>query len=100
MKKLIKNSKKGVAIELSIVALVVVFAISSLLVSISVMANSVGNRAINDFKEKTELSNQANSNSFNDDGIYDFITADGTLKLTVEVKNGKITKWTYSQKEN
>jgi hypothetical protein len=54
-----KNRKKGVAIEISIIALVVVFAISTLLVSISIMANAIGKNALSDQKEKTQLAQVA-----------------------------------------
>ena len=54
-----KNRKKGVAIEISIIALVVVFAISTLLVSISVMANAIGKNALSDQQEKTQLAQLA-----------------------------------------
>ena len=54
-----KNRKKGVAIEISIIALVVVFAISTLLVSISIMANAIGKNALSDQQEKTQLAQVA-----------------------------------------
>lgn len=108
----IKNRKKGVAIEISIIALVVVFAISTLLVSISIMANAIVKNALSDQEEKTQLAEFAMSCNLtqidaveekddytitpNDNTYKIKKTNDGTFTLTVEVDaNGKITSWKF-----
>ena len=94
-----KNRKKGVAIEISIIALVVVFAISTLLVSISVMANAIGKNALSDQQEKTQLAEFAISyikTTTDTNYTKDFESENGTFTLTVKVENGKIISWTYT----
>ena len=106
-----KNRKKGVAIEISIIALVVVFAISTLLVSISVMANAIGKNALSDQQEKTQLAEFAIScnltqiDAVEEKGDYTITpngntytikkTTNGTFTLTVTVESGKITSWKF-----
>ena len=98
MKKLIKNRKKGVAIEISIIALVVVFAISTLLVSISIMANAIGKNALSDQQEKTQLAQDVMRDIKNNQQNADntIIKVGNTFTLTVTVKDGKIASWVYT----
>ena len=72
MKNKIFNPKKGVAIELAVVALVIVFSLSALIVSLAVMSNSVGKKSLNSLSEKTQLAQIAKSylDNQNDDGVY------------------------------
>ena len=94
----IKNRKKGVAIEISIIALIVVFAISTLLVSISIMANAIGKNALSDQEEKTQLAQDVMSDIKNNQQNADntIIKVGNTFSLTVSVKDGKIISWVYT----
>ena len=108
MKKLIKNRKKGVAIEISIIALVVVFAISTLLVSISIMANAIGKNALSDQQEKTQLAQVAMSyiktsaldtdyTIETDNNIKILTKQNGNIKLKFSFTETKtITFWAYT----
>ncbi len=95
MKNKIFNPKKGVAIELAVVALVIVFSLSALIVSLAVMSNSVGKKSLNSLSEKTQLAQIAKS-YLDDNNTYTFDTTNtidnNDLTYTVTVSKYENTE--------
>ena len=101
-----KNSrKKGAAIELAIIAMVIIFGLSALLLNITMISNNVKQNALDDLTEKATLAQIVYTENAEDipegysvqsDGDKIFVYHDEELKLTVTIADGKITDWQYS----
>ena len=95
MKTKKSDSKKGIAIELAIIALVVVFSLTTLIVSISLLQKSTSDRALTTLTERVSLDKQA-IDKINNTEETDFTITENGKKLSVKIENGKITQWKYS----
>ena len=93
MKKIIKNPKKGAAIELALVTMVVVFSLTTLLLGITLISKTTATNTLNEFEEKTQLAQDAK----NDNYVKGEYFGD-KYKLTVKTDGGKIVEWTYTLK--
>ena len=93
MKKIIKNPKKGAAIELALVTMVVVFSLTTLLLGITLISKTTATNTLNEFEEKTQLAQDAKNDNY-EQGEY----FGDKYKLTVKIDGGKIVEWTYTLK--
>ena len=99
----IKNPKKGVAIELAIVAIIIVFSLSALLVSLAVVSNSVGKKSLDSLTEKTMLSQIAktyldNGNAYTFDTTNTIDSNDLTYTVTVsKYENTEQPQFVFAQ---
>ena len=99
MKKIIKNPKKGAAIELALVTMVVVFSLTSLLLGITLISKTTATNTLNEFEEKTKLAQDAKNDIKNNKDTYEQGEYFGNkYKLTVKIDGGKIVEWTYTLK--
>ncbi len=98
MKKIIKNPKKGAAIELAIVTMVVVFSLTTLLLGITLISKTTATNALSKFEEKIQLAQDAKNDIANNTDYTQGEYVGNKYKLTVEVENDTITKWTYTLK--
>lgn len=95
--------KKGIAIELALLALVFIFGLSTLLTGIIIASKNTKQRALNDLTEKTTLMQIVQSDDYLPVG-YVKQTENNTIKvyknenllLTVTLENGVIVNWVYS----
>lgn len=110
MKKIIKNPKKGAAIELALVTMVVVFSLTTLLLGITLISKTTATNTLNEFEEKTQLAqiameyitnNTVKDNDYviTNNGDNTFTITNNKFKLKLSFSFGNtITKWTYTLK--
>ena len=113
--KKIRDDRKGLAIELAMMVMVVTFALSILLTTVALLQVDHSNSNMQDVKRRYELEqigenylaalkNGELSNLPEDQGDYEIVTktteslvvrskADNEIALTIELQDGKITKW-------
>ena len=113
--KKIRDDRKGLAIELAMMVMVVTFALSILLTTVALLQVDHSNSNMQDVKRRYELEqigenylaalkNGELSGLPEDQGDYEIVTktteslvvrskADNEIALTIELQDGKITKW-------
>ena len=113
--KKIRDDRKGLAIELAMMVMVVTFALSILLTTVALLQVDHSNSNMQDVKRRYELEqigenylaalkNGELSGLPEDQGDYKIVTktteslvvrskADNEIALTIELQDGKITKW-------
>jgi hypothetical protein len=113
--KKIRDDRKGLAIELAMMVMVVTFALSILLTTVALLQVDHSSSAMQDVKRRYELEQigedyiaaRKNGKLFDlpeDQGDYKIVTkttenlvvrskADNEIALTIELQDGKITKW-------
>ncbi|MBP3369546.1 MAG: hypothetical protein J6L85_02235 [Clostridia bacterium] len=113
--KKIRDDRNGLAIELAMMVMVVTFALSILLTTVALLQVDHSNSNTQDVKRRYELEqigekylaalkNGELSNLPEDQGDYKIVTkttenlvvcskADNEIALTIELQDGKITKW-------
>ena len=79
MKKIKRNLKKGAGIEIAILAMVVVFALSALLVSITLISRTSANNALDDLKSDSVIEKVSSALGTDSTKIDVSITKDGKI---------------------
>jgi len=77
--KIKKNLKKGAGIEIAILAMVVVFALSALLVSITLISRTNANNALDDLKSDSVIKKVSSGLGTDSTKIDVSITKDGKI---------------------
>jgi len=77
--KIKKNLKKGAGIEIAILAMVVVFALSALLVSITLISRTNANNALDDLKSDSVIKKVSSALGTDSTKIDVSITKDGKI---------------------
>ena len=117
MKKFIKKlllNKKGMAIELAILVMLIVVGLSALLVSVSILNKNTSSNLMLNVKERLQLDQIGQSYISAQDRLgwspsdSDYtvseisqeklvlVDSQGNVKLSIKIQNNKITEWKYS----